>query len=286
MQVKTVKRKTGPFLQKSHQKQANNKQGTARHGNQEPPGQAPRYTGQEANNTTPRDFEHRSRYVLTYIEVFRSMFKSNNVQRLIPHCMWRFTNEPIKLQLTTEEQRDELRNLSETAYTHYHSIRCGHLGPWPSPSSINICIVIEAEWKLVLEQEGPWLRRGIPDLAYGTSARYSRFSLRDIGRKFIVQVVDHWMLGFQWSKRTALGAGQRLQIHQAHSFLVHCRLDLQAQLWWSWAQNGDPVYAAMLLCPLISIDEMDAGTSSHRPQANISECQRGTALAASRKEIE
>ena len=46
-----VKRKTGPFLQKSHQKQANSKQGTARHGNQEPPGQAPRYTGQEANKT-------------------------------------------------------------------------------------------------------------------------------------------------------------------------------------------------------------------------------------------
>ena len=82
-----MKRKTGPFLQKSHQKQANSKQGTARHGNQEPPGQAPRYTGQEANNTTPRDFEHRSRYALTYIEVFRSMFRSNNVQRLIPHCM-------------------------------------------------------------------------------------------------------------------------------------------------------------------------------------------------------
>ena len=89
VQVKAVKRKIGPFLQKSHQKQANNqnKQGTARHGNQEPPGQAPSYTGQEANNTTPRDFEHRSRYALTYIEVFRSMCKSNNVQRLIPHCM-------------------------------------------------------------------------------------------------------------------------------------------------------------------------------------------------------
>ena len=67
-----VKRETGPFLQKSHQKQAKSKQGTARHGNQEPPGQAPRYTGQEANNTTPRDFEHRSRYALTYIEVFRT----------------------------------------------------------------------------------------------------------------------------------------------------------------------------------------------------------------------
>ena len=66
-----MKRKTGPFLQKPHQKQARSKQGTARHGNQEP-GQAPRYTGQEANNTTQRDFEHRSRYALTYIEVFRT----------------------------------------------------------------------------------------------------------------------------------------------------------------------------------------------------------------------
>ena len=130
----------------------NSKQGTFRHGNQEPPGQAPRYTGQEVNNTTPRDFEHRSRYALTYIEVFRadavakryrpwpkglrtdslpwfdsplvqgvsrlrstdkaqcsdghtgrkalatkkkkvhrsvqSMFNSNNVQRLIPHCFF------------------------------------------------------------------------------------------------------------------------------------------------------------------------------------------------------
>ena len=45
------------------------------------------------------------------------------------------------------------------------------------------------------------------------------------------------------------------------------------------------MHAAMLLCPQISIDEMNAGTSSHRPQANISECQRETALAASRKKI-
>ena len=59
------------------------------------------------------------------------------------------------------------------------------------------CRVIEFEWKLVQEQDGPCLRRGIPDLAYGTSARYSRFGLRDIGEEFIVQVVDHWMLGFQ-----------------------------------------------------------------------------------------
>ena len=37
-----------------------------------------------------------------------------------------------------------------------------------------------SEGKLVQEQASPWLRRGIPDLAYGTSALYSRFSLRDM----------------------------------------------------------------------------------------------------------
>ena len=62
VQVKKVRRKIGPFLQKSHQKQANSKQGTARHRNQEPPGQAPRYTGQEATPQHNRDFEHRSRH--------------------------------------------------------------------------------------------------------------------------------------------------------------------------------------------------------------------------------
>ena len=67
-----------------------------------------------------------------------------------------------------------------------------------------------SEWKLVQEKASPWLRRGIPDLAYGTSARYSRFGLRDIGTlfpiwptgigmRFTVQVVDHWMPGCQWN---------------------------------------------------------------------------------------
>ena len=54
-----------------------------------------------------------------------------------------------------------------------------------------------SKWNWVQKQKGPWLRRGIPDLAYGTSAHYSRFSLRDIGKKFIVQVVDRWLLDFQ-----------------------------------------------------------------------------------------
>ena len=47
-----VKRKIGPFLRKSLKNQTrkeHNKRGAARHGNQEPPGQAPRCTGQRGN---------------------------------------------------------------------------------------------------------------------------------------------------------------------------------------------------------------------------------------------
>ena len=47
------------------------------------------------------------------------------------------------------------------------------------------------ERKLVQEQASPWLRRGIPDLAYGTSALYSRFSLRDIGTLFPTLPTGH-----------------------------------------------------------------------------------------------
>ena len=48
-----------------------------------------------------------------------------------------------------------------------------------------------SEGRLVQEQASPWLRRGIPDLAYGTSALYSRFSLRDIGTLFPTLPTGH-----------------------------------------------------------------------------------------------
>ena len=57
-------------LLKNKHKQTNSKTGTARHGNQEPPGQAPRCTGPEATNKeNTRDLKDRSRYALTYIEM-------------------------------------------------------------------------------------------------------------------------------------------------------------------------------------------------------------------------
>ena len=67
-----VKRRTGPFLRKSlrtKQEQQHNKKGAARHGNQEPSGQACRCTGQESQPQQTRDFTDRSRYALTYIEM-------------------------------------------------------------------------------------------------------------------------------------------------------------------------------------------------------------------------
>ena len=48
-----------------------------------------------------------------------------------------------------------------------------------------------SERKLVQEQASPWLRRGIPDLAYRTSALYSRFSLRDIGTLLPILPTGH-----------------------------------------------------------------------------------------------
>ena len=66
-----------------------------------------------------------------------------------------------------------------------------------------------SERKLVQEQASPWLGRGIPDLAYGTSARYSRFSLRDIGTLFPILPTGHrhevyspWGLMLPTSTRT------------------------------------------------------------------------------------
>ena len=97
-----------------------NKTGTARHGNQEPPGQAPRCTGQEATTQHKRDFGHRSRYALTYIEVCRSMLESGNVQWLNPQCKWMFTTSQQGLQLATVEQGDELRQ--EPKWNSLHSL--------------------------------------------------------------------------------------------------------------------------------------------------------------------
>ena len=72
-----VKRRTGPFQRKSLMNQtrtATQQRGAARHGNQEPPGQAPRCTGRKKKQPTQtRDFTDRSWYALTYIEMPRTM---------------------------------------------------------------------------------------------------------------------------------------------------------------------------------------------------------------------
>ena len=74
-------------------------------------------------------------------------------------------------------------NLGETAYTHCHSNRCGHLGHWPSifvnPKRAKWGQWIRS-WSMFQEALG-FCRASFPDLAYGTSAQNSRFSLRDIG---------------------------------------------------------------------------------------------------------
>ena len=67
-----VKRRTGPFQWKSLTNQTRTttqQRGAARHGNQEPPGQAPRCTGRKKQPKHTRDFTDRSRYALTYIEM-------------------------------------------------------------------------------------------------------------------------------------------------------------------------------------------------------------------------
>ena len=67
-----VKRRTGPFLRKSLMNQTRTttrQRGAARHGNQEPPGQAPRCTGRKQQPKHTGDFTDRSRYALTYIEM-------------------------------------------------------------------------------------------------------------------------------------------------------------------------------------------------------------------------
>ena len=82
----------------------------------------------------------------------------------------------------------EAKNLSETAYTHFHSNRCGHLGYWPLlyiPEQ-NHC----SRWRVGLKVMEPLALQG---------------HLRDIGSNFIAQVVDYWMHDFQWSKQTAQG---------------------------------------------------------------------------------
>ena len=67
-----VKRRTGPFLRKSPKNQTRTttrQRGAARHGNQEPPGQAPRCTGRKQQPKHAGDFTDRSRHALTYIEM-------------------------------------------------------------------------------------------------------------------------------------------------------------------------------------------------------------------------
>ena len=67
-----VKRRTGPFLRKSLTSQTRTRtqpRGAARHGNQEPPGQAPRCTGRKNQQQQTRDFKDKSWYALTYKEV-------------------------------------------------------------------------------------------------------------------------------------------------------------------------------------------------------------------------
>ena len=69
-----VKRWAGPFQRKSLTNQTRTttqQRGAARHGNQEPPGQAPRCTGRKKQNQPQqtRDFKDKSWYALTYKEV-------------------------------------------------------------------------------------------------------------------------------------------------------------------------------------------------------------------------
>ena len=64
-----VKRKIGPFSGSLYESNQTAKQprGAARHGNQEPPGQAPRCTGQGGKRPQQtRDFTNKSWYALTY----------------------------------------------------------------------------------------------------------------------------------------------------------------------------------------------------------------------------
>ena len=71
-----VKRRTGPVQRKSLTNQTRTttqQRGAARHGNQEPPGQASRCTGQKKQPQQTRDFKDKSWYALTYKEVPRTM---------------------------------------------------------------------------------------------------------------------------------------------------------------------------------------------------------------------
>ena len=67
-----VKRRTGPFQRKSLRNQTRTttqQRGAVRHGNQEPPGQAPRCTGRKNQPPQTRGFIDRSWYALTYKEM-------------------------------------------------------------------------------------------------------------------------------------------------------------------------------------------------------------------------
>ena len=74
-----------------------------------PPARLPGARAKKQQQNTKRDFDHRSRYALTYIEVCRSMLESVNVQWLDPPCKWMFTTSQLRLQLATVKQRDELK---------------------------------------------------------------------------------------------------------------------------------------------------------------------------------
>ena len=74
-----VKRRTGPFQRKSltNQTKTTQQRGAARHGNQEPPGQAPRCTGRtKTTNTTKR----LHRQILVRLNVQRNALNDALIQ--------------------------------------------------------------------------------------------------------------------------------------------------------------------------------------------------------------
>ena len=75
-------------------------------------------------------------------------------------------------QESTADTRDELKK-QEPKWNSLHSLP--QQSVW-SLRSLTLSLiypvrVVAEEWKFVLRQDSPWLRRGIPDFAYGTSAQ-------------------------------------------------------------------------------------------------------------------
>ena len=127
-----------------------------------------------------------------------------------------------------------------------------------------------SEGRLVQEQASPWLRRGIPDLAYGTSALYSRFSLRDIGTLFPTLPTGHRHEVYSPGggsldarlpvKHTNRPGGGAKAVESSGTFCLGPFLQgFQFQLW-SWALNVALVYVARLLYLQISIGGMEEDT--------------------------